>query len=250
MTGEGRSIEWRHVALLTLTGFLLVFAAFEVYVAFQMRNWYAGIGGDRTIYVDAAQRWLGGGSFYLPHQLHGVYPIEVGDVLYPPTALWFLVPASFLPPLLWWAIPVGLIAWLVYRWHPSMGWWPVIAAGIAYPETLALIRAANPGLWIVAAFAAGLPWRWPSALVLLKPSLLPFAFVGCRSRSWWVTIGLMAVLTVPLLPLLPDWVHAVVDGRGSGGLLYSLHEIPLLCIPLAAWLGRHKGSASPECDDR
>ena len=36
-----------------------------------------------------------------------------------------------------------------------------------------------------------------------------------------------------------DWVASVVNSRG-GGLLYSALEIPMLLLPLVAWLGRRR----------
>jgi hypothetical protein len=231
--------NWRRVALLTAIGFLLVFIAFELWTAFTIRHWADALDQDRQIYADAARRWLAGGSFYLPRQLGGPYEVQVGDVLYPPTAVYFFAVLSFVP-ILWYVIPIGLLLAILRDWHPSLWAWPLMVAAVAYPESLALLRSGNPSLWLVAAVAAGLRWRWPAAFVLLKPSVFPFALVGIRSRGWWLTVALLAVLTLPLLPMIPDWLHAVSDSRGYGGLGYSVHDVPLLTLPLWAWLARRR----------
>jgi hypothetical protein len=33
-------------------------------------------------------------------------------------------------------------------------------------------------------------WGWPALAVALKPTLLPFALIGARRRSWWLVAGL------------------------------------------------------------
>jgi hypothetical protein len=100
-----------------------------------------------------------------------------------------------------------------------------------------LVRG-TPTIWLVAAVAAGLRWGWPGALVLLKPSLLPFALIGIRSRGWWITIGALALATLPLIGMVPDWLAAITDGQGKSGLLYSAKDLPIVLIPFFAWLGR------------
>jgi len=238
MTTVGATqLDWRRVALLTATGLLLAFTAFELWIAFTSHNWAAALDGDRQIYAEAAQRWMRGDGFYLPRQLAGPYWTEVGDVLYPPTTLYVFLPLSFVP-VLWYLIPIGVLLWLVSGWQPAMWAWPLMAASLAYPESLALIRSGNPDLWVLVAVAGGLRWGWPGALVLLKPSVLPVALVGIKTRGWWLGLGLLVLLTLPLLPMIQDWLHVVTDSRGFGGIGYSLDDIPLLTLPLWAWLAR------------
>jgi len=38
--------------------------------------------------------------------------------------------------------------------------------------------------------------------------------------------------------LIPDWLRAVTDARGPDGWLYSVKDLPLLMIPVVAYLGR------------
>ncbi len=187
--------------------------------------------------MNGTQRWMNGGQFYLDRQLHGPYEIMEGDLLYPPTALWLFVPLSFLPAVLWWLIPIGFVAWSIWDWRPTVWSWPIMALCLAWPNTTIAFVTGYPGLWLAAAIAAGLRWGWPGAMVLLKPSLLPFALIGIRTRGWWLMSAALVLMTLPLLAMIPDWLHAVFDGRGWGGYLYSLREVPLMLLPVVARLG-------------
>jgi hypothetical protein len=224
-----------------MTGALLIWAVFVLYTGLTASDWAGGVGNDRTIYVEAARRWLASGSFYLDRQLNGPYPIQVGDVLYPPTALWLLVPLSFLPTIIWWAVPFAVTVGLIAKWRPSVAVWPLMAACLVWPPALQQFVTGNPGIWVVAAVAAGLEWGWPSAFVFLKPSVFPFAFIGIRRRSWWITVALLGILSLPMIGMFPAWLHAVLDGRGWGGFLYSVRDVPLLMVPVFAWAGRSTG---------
>jgi hypothetical protein len=76
------------------------------------------------------------------------------------------------------------------------------------------------------------------------PSLFPLALFGIRDRRWWLACGLLVVLTLPLLPLMVEYVRVMLDLRG-GGLLYSLPQAPLLLAPFVAWIGK-----APSADPR
>ena len=199
------------------------------------------IGVDFVLYRDVAARWLAGGPYFEPYQVAGPYEIRAGDVLYPPVGLILFAPFAVLPAavawLCWWAIPVGVTAWAVWRLRPRVEVWPLLALCVAWPTTLLKTWTGNPVIWCVAAMALGTLLYWPSVLVLLKPSLAPFALFGANRRSWWVALVGFALLCLPFGPLWADWVASVVNSRG-GGVLYSALEIPMLLIPLVAWLGR------------
>ena len=77
----------RHVTLAVIGVAIFAIAA-QLVIGFPYANqggtdW----GADLRGYVEASRSWLAGDGFYLPRQLHGPYPIELGDVLYPPTVL-------------------------------------------------------------------------------------------------------------------------------------------------------------------
>jgi hypothetical protein len=192
---------------------------------------------DYQLYMDAARRWLDGGSFYLPYQLAGPYTVTPGDVLYPPYSLLLFVPFTVLPAILWWVIPVAITAVVIVRHRPSPLTWPVLAMCLWWPTTNVKLLTGNPVLWVVAALAAGTVLAWPSVLVLLKPSLFPFALFGIRQRSWWVTLGALGVASLLFLPLWPDFMAAIANASNPNGLAYSISEVPMLLLPLVAWIG-------------
>jgi hypothetical protein len=196
-------------------------------------------GVDFILYRDAAARWLAGGPFYEPYQLAGPYPITAGDVLYPPIALWLFVPFTVLPAVLWWAIPIGLAAWAVWRLRPGPAWWPLVALCAVWPTTILKTWTGNPVIWGVAALSLGVIYRWPSVFVLIKPSLFPFALFGADRRSWWIALAVFVAMCVPFGSMWGDWITALSNSTG-GGLLYSTLEIPMLLLPLAAWFGRRR----------
>jgi len=196
---------------------------------------------DVQLYIDAAARWLAGGSFYEPHQLTGPYEVAHGDVLYPPVGLWLFVPAAVLPRpvalLLWWGIPAALTIAAIARVAPRPAVWPLIALCLAWPTTPLKIWTGNPVIWCIAAMSVSIMWRGGAPFALLKPSLFPFAFFGIRQRSWWIGMAIFIALCIPFGMLWADWVTSVINSQGAG-LLYSVLEAPMLAFPLIAWLGR------------
>ena len=48
-------------------------------------------------------------------------------------------------------------------------------------------------------------------------------------------------MCLPFGSMWADWVTTLVNSTG-GGLLYSTLEVPMLLIPLVAWLGRARSS--------
>ncbi|HZC32292.1 MAG TPA: glycosyltransferase family 87 protein [Candidatus Bathyarchaeia archaeon] len=204
-------------------------------------------GVDFGLYRDVTLRWLGGGPFYEPYQVAGSYDIRAGDVLYPPVGLVLFVPFAVLPvaiaAVLWWGIPLGVTAWALWRLRPRPDVWPLLALCIAWPTTLLKTWTGNPVIWSMAAMALGVIFAWPSVLVLVKPSLAPFALFGIWRRSWWAAALGFGLSCLPFGSLWADWVASVVNSRG-GGLLYSSLEVPMLLLPLIAWLGRDTGRLS------
>lgn len=227
------------VVILTVLGLAVLAIVVQLIVGFAFLNWGATDWGyDFRGYVDASRRWLHGDGFYLPRQLQGSYETELGDVLYPPTALYVFLPFLLLPAQLWWVIAIGLLAYLIWSWRPALWAVALMLACLAYPNLVNVYFQGSPVIVVAALVGAALRWKWPGALILLKPSLLPFGLIGIRTRGWWLTAGLLVILTLPLLSLIPDWLHAVFDSRGYGGLLYSARDLPLLMVPVLAYLGR------------
>jgi hypothetical protein len=200
------------------------------------RPWF----DDLTIYTDATTRIVSGDSWYLARQVSGPYELLDGDVLYPPVSAWFFLPWLVLPAWTFAALPMAVIAWSIATTRPAPWTWPIIVFGLVFPITLIYAAYANPTLWIAAFLALGLRFGWPGVLVLLKPSLAPFALVGIRSRGWWIGLVLLGLASLPFLTATIDYPRVVTDARG-GSLLYSGTSIPILMVPLVAWLGRTVG---------
>lgn len=204
------------------------------------------VGVDVAIMTELGRRWTAAGTMYLPYQLAGPYSIAVTPdltqtpALYPPAAGPLFAPLQYVPPVilwpLWWALPLGYLAWSVWDWRPAPWAWPVMALCLAGPTVPGIVIAGGTSMWAAALVAAGLRKGWPAAFILLKPTLLPFALVGVRSRWWWVIAGTIAVLT--LLGPWRDFLTVTRNAADSGGIGYSLGSVPLLLIPVIAWRAR------------
>jgi hypothetical protein len=218
-------------------GVILLVAAYELAVIVpKVVSLGAPLGVDFHQYLDHARRFVETGAFYLEHQLHGPYAIELGDPLYPPVILYLLVPFLVIPQFLWWVAPLGLIGALVITSRPKPWAWPLLALIMADPRTMEILIYGNPAMWIGAAVAGALLWSWPGAFVLLKPSLAPFALIGIRSRGWWIALAVGAVLSTPLAGLYFQFARVLLDSNGSWS--YSLPDVPFVALPLVAWLAR------------
>lgn len=231
----------RRDAILVATGLVLLFIAVASVVVFTTLR-PGALGVDLHSYLDAARSWLAGDGYYHARQLAGPYEI-VGaespygaDTLYPPTILWLLVPFTVLPEVLWWAIPAALFGAAMWRLRPSSGARLGILILFAIPWSLSSLVQGNPVIWVASLTALGMAYGWGGAFVLLKPSLFPFALAGITGRRWWYVVAVLAVLTLPLMPLLLEYPSVILNSRG-GGLLYSLRDVPLLLAPLVAWFG-------------
>lgn len=201
------------------------------------------VGVDYRLYVDTAARWLGGGPYFQSYQLAGPYPVSAGDILYPPVALILFVPFTVLPALLWWLLPLAAVVFSLAKLRPDRMAWPWLGACLAWPTTPLKILTGNPVIWAVAALSLGVLYAWPSVLVLIKPSLFPFALFGSRSRRWWLALAVFAAISLPFGSLWIDWVHSLLNSQGAG-LAYSSLEIPMLAFPVVAWLGRADGGGT------
>jgi|GEM_PF-1419654 hypothetical protein len=234
--------RWSHPVQLGLALFTVLTAiafAWRLWVVLSVGEGGSVVGVDRGIYKEAALRWAGGGFWYYPAQLAGPYTIIQGHVLYPPTALAWLVPAAYLQDALWWGLPICAIAGIVWHHRPMIWAWPAMGLCLSTFWSVEIIASGNPGLWIAMFAALGTVWRPAFALVLLKPSLGPFALLGARSRGWWVLLAAFILVSLALLPMWIDYLHVLLNGRGSVAVVwYSIRDVPLVCVPLVAWAAR------------
>jgi hypothetical protein len=243
--------RWYRPALICLT---LVFGAIGLYVAIRRAGVfvkYGVLGVDHAMFMDFGRRWLEGGTIYLPYQLAGPYAYDIWSgtmnvgsmpALYPPIVGPVFAAWQFLPAVLWWAIPIGIVVSGFVRWRPALWAWPVILATLIWPNTADALWAGSSTLWVVAGVAGGLLWGWPAAVIAFKPSFAPFMLIGVRRRSWWIAVALIAVLA---LAMLPEWLRYadVLRNLEFPGLVYSLGDLPLIIVPLTAWLARSSPSS-------
>lgn len=237
LTGGKYSWVGRVVAMTAIGVMLLVTAYSVTFILTTPVLWPPG--GDFGMYRDAGARWLSGGFYFYPHQLAGPYTTVGGDVMYPPVSLVLFVPFMGIPGELWWAIPLAVLAWHLWTTRPSLWGWAGIFACLAWPMSIEVIWTGNPVMWTAVAFALSFRWPWVGVLVLLKPSLFPFALGGIRTRQWWLALAAFAVVSLAFLPMWFDWLRVLVNARGQfSGPLYSLRDVPFMLIPLIAWVTR------------
>ena len=236
--GKSRRDTWLP---LMSAAIVAVIAAIQIPVLLEVAsrpNWNGYGGIDHDLYMRVASRWLATGVYFEPYQVAGPYAIQHGAVLYPPVALWLFVPFTVLPSILWWAVPLGVTAWVVWRLRPGPLAWPLLAAVLGWQPVQIHIISGNPVLWATMFVALGTLYRWPSVFAFLKPSLGIFALFGSWDRRWWYSAALVAIMSLPFgLHMWVDWSAALLNSRG-GGLLYSWQEAPLMLLPLIAWLAR------------
>jgi hypothetical protein len=228
--------RWYRPLALGLALLGLVFAGWNFYQLTQPM-WGQLWGMDRAIYHDAAVRWLRGDVFYYPQQLTGPYEIRQGHVLYPPTALIWLLPGALLPDFVWFGLPPLVVAAVVV-WHRPKPWaWPVLAALLASNDTAQMLVSGTPTTWIALFVAIGTVWRPAFALVFLKPTLAPFALLGIRHRGWWVGTLFLGAVSLLMLPMWLDYLRVVLNATGPLATpLYSVKDAPLVALPVVAWI--------------
>src|SRR3954453_19952651 len=98
----------------------------------------AGLVGyaDHSIYMSAADRIWAGGPMYPDWELRGPFAPSDQPELYPPLAVLILfLPMSRLPDMLWWAVPISVVAIHIAACRPSALGWLVILACLAAPRT-------------------------------------------------------------------------------------------------------------------
>lgn len=196
----------------------------------------SAVGIDYRTYMEAARRFLEGGSFYHPDQLTGPYPPTAGPILYPPVALWLMAPFAVLPAVLWWAIPVVLIGWAFVRLRPAPWALAIIGLLALLPISQSPIVYGNPVMWLLPALSWGLIRGGWAVAVLAKPTLAPFALAGVRRRGWWIGLAVFVAASLPFGTMWLDWIVAVRNS--SIGVTHNIWQIPLMLIPVVAWLGR------------
>jgi hypothetical protein len=195
------------------------------------------LGMDYLFYRDLGVRWLADGQWYLPFQFAPHEFTNMVSNVYPPSALPLFVGAAVMPWIVWWAVPIAVLGFTLYRWRPSPWAWVAILVLMMWPRSIGGYLYGNTTMWTSAGLAAGLAWGWPVVLLAIKPSVAPFALLALRHRSAWVAGLVVAVLSLPMLPLWLDYL-TVMRNQTSTHLVVILGDVPLMLVPLVAWWGR------------
>jgi hypothetical protein len=253
--GADRSHLWLITYLLpvAVAGVLVLFGAAILRERWLVFDRMGLIGVDLDIYVGYAKRFFDTGSMYAVNQLSGPYPGQPyvsGPIpadmpcLYPPTTIYPFAPFLVLPSILWWMVPLGVVAYVLIRLRPAPWTWPLIVLPLITPDFAAGLVTGNTGMWVLAAVAGGLVWGWPSMLVLIKPFVAPFALIGARKRAWWVGLVVAAAIS---LPLAASWIAYPVVVANARGIDYDpLGYVPMLLAPIVAWVGRDRNQTEAE----
>jgi hypothetical protein len=215
-----------------LVGIVLGLLVTELVVGVGSALQSGSIGIDYVFYRDVGAGWLADGTYYRPHQLTGQpYHLRINEsVVYPPAALLLFVPLVWTPAIVWWAVPLGALAYVLWGFRLSRWGWLVVAVLCLWPRLQSSVLYGNTDMWVAAGVAAGIRWGWPAALIALKPVFLPLALVGIRHWSTW---ALGAALLVVSLPLLPAYITVMRTVRFSPD--YSVGSIVFAVLPLVAW---------------
>ena len=231
--------RWIDLTALGIAGLFVAWFAFDVVTLLPNLD-PSKIAVDYNLYVGATRRWLSGGFYYLPHQLAGPYETDPGVILYPPPFTLVMLPFVVLPWIAYWAAPIAAVAYAAWRHRPRVIAWPGIALCLWFPGTTVMVVAGNPTMLIVGALALATVWYWPGVLVLLKPSLAPFALFGVWQRSWWVALVVFGLVSLPFLGMWVDYAHVLLNARQPLGLLYNLGQVPTMLLPIIIWAGRRQ----------
>jgi hypothetical protein len=196
------------------------------------------IGLDIGHYLDGTRRWLDTGSPYLQAEVAASFDFGPLTFLHPPLGLWLFLPFLFLPAVLWWAIPLGVVASLIVSWRPAPWTWPLMVGALVFSRFHVPLIVGNTDLWVWAGVAAGLRFGWPALVVAVKPSLGPLVLAGARHRSWWIGAAIVAAACIPFGALWLDWLAVI--RHSPFGLTYSISNLPWLVVPIVAWAARSR----------
>ena len=157
--------DWRRFArvlAVTMTGVLLILASVLIVAIYRGAEIRGEVGWDAALYAQIGSHFLATGSSYFPHQFEPYHAAHTVN-FYPPTALYLFVPASFAPRILWWVVPLTIIAVSLRRLRPAWWSWPIMAAACVWPlhapdVPVALVYG-NTLMWTIAAMFAAATFR-------------------------------------------------------------------------------------------
>lgn len=237
--------RWYKPVAVGLTVALLGWALIIGWVVGQGTAQRGELGYDARLFVSFGQRFLDTGQWYFPAQFEGRYLAEGIVNLYPPLAVYLFVPFTVLPLVLWWAIPLGILAWHIWTCRPAPWTWPILALIAGLIPTLGALFYGGSSLWSVAFLTIGLRHPWAAALVGFKPTDAVMWVFYVRRKAFWIGLGVLILAALPFGSLWAEWWTAIGNIEG-GSPLRNVYGLPLLSVPLIVWLGaRPKGRGVP-----
>jgi len=228
--------RWGGPLAFGLTLLLLGFAGLRLYATATLT--FAGLAGyDLGHYLDGTRRWIETGTPYLASEVAAPFDYAPLTFLHPPTSLPFFAAFLVLPPILWWALPIGIVAAVVAAYRPAAWTWPLMAAGLITPGFATALVVGNSNIWVWAFFALAVRFKWPAAvLAAFKPSLMVLGLAGMGRSSTWMVASLIGFSSLVFGSLWWQWVMVVINS--PAGWNYSLGNLPWLVLPAFAFLGR------------
>ena len=163
---------------------------------------------DYGIYMDRTHDWLAGDGFYRARQLTGQsYEILNGDSFYPPTLLYLLVPFALgLPAVLWWLIPIAIIAAALIHIRPAdCGRGRSWRSPCCSRRASARARPGQPSLWMIAAAFAGVAWAWPPRSCCSSRRSRRSRSSASASARGGSRLGALVLLSVPFGAMWRDY---------------------------------------------
>jgi hypothetical protein len=124
--------SWPRILAVSATTVLLGLGVLMTEAVYRGALMRGEIGYDATFYAMLGRHFLETGQAYFPSQSSPYEAVGMVNV-YPPTALYLFVPASFTPLPLWWIIPLAVIGWSLYRLRPAWWAWPLMALACVVP---------------------------------------------------------------------------------------------------------------------
>jgi hypothetical protein len=229
------------LALLLVAGTSLVVGIARIAIVLANPTYFSSAaGGDLDWQMQATYRWLAGDTWYMPYQLSGPYYNQSGN-LYPVVVVPLYLAFTVLPHVLWWVIPIGvMVAFLIWT-RPTPWGRALIAACLTLPAiSIVHLINGNTTMWVAMLIALGYRWPWVTALIApFKPSLFPFAFLGIRSKSWWVAATVLVAVNIPLIPVWLEYVQVLRNAYGEQvNPFYAARDLPMLAVPFIAWATR------------
>jgi hypothetical protein len=231
-----RSGRWYRPVAVTLTLTLLVWAGIVFAFLWPGIDARGEIAYDPILFRDIAQRWVTTGEAYYPIQFAGAYLPDGLVNLYPPIVLYLWAPLLYVPMILWWIIPLGIVGWHIYHCRPAPWTWPVLALLFGLFPTVSGLIYGSSTMWSMAFIALGFRYPAAFALIVFKPIDCFVWLLAFRKRAFWIGLVVVGLAAIPFGDLWIEWVRATLNISATP--LRNITGWAMLAVPVVAWLGR------------